>query len=132
MLTRTSTTRVLMPSRVLTLSREELSMKQGRVAMPSRVSPLPHHQDVGNITTNDVKTVHVGAKEKSAVEMYYVKSAMGKYYKTDRYLELPRHRALSPSRCPEDWMGEVIVEYPVVFPSSSTTRYGSSSEVPAS
>ena len=31
-----------MPSRVLTLSREELSMKQGRVAMPSRVSPLEY------------------------------------------------------------------------------------------
>ena len=33
---------MLMPSRVLTLSREELSMKQGRVAMPSRVCLLEY------------------------------------------------------------------------------------------
>ena len=38
---------------------------------------LPHHQDVGHIPTNDVKTVHVRAEEKfavTAVKLCYVKS----------------------------------------------------------
>ena len=70
------------------------------------------------------------AQEQSAVEMYYyVKSAMGEHDKTNRNKKLPRHRALKPSRCPEDWMGEVIVEYPVVFPRSNPTRYGNRNEV---
>ena len=35
--------------------------------------------------------------------------------KTYRNMELPRHNALMPSRCPEDCMGGDIVEGPVVF-----------------
>ena len=90
---------------------------------------------MGHIPTKDVNAVLVRAEkqfammntcEKSAEELYYAKSAAGEDYKTNRKKKLPRHRALKQSRCPEDWMGEVIVEYPVVFPSSNTTRYGSS------
>ena len=45
----------------------------------------------------------------------YVKSAVGEDKKTYRNMELPRHSALMPSRCPEDSMGGDIVEGPVVF-----------------
>merc|ERR1719318_521459 len=86
----------------------------------------PHHPDVGHIPTNYVVMVKRRAEEQVAGRNYYVKSAAGEDYKTNRKKKLPRHRALKPSRCPEDWMGEVIVEYPVVFPSSNTTRYGTS------
>jgi len=97
---------------------------------------LPHHQDVGHIPTKDVDTGHIPTNdgeeqftvmitrvEMQAEELYYAKSAAGDKYKTNRKKKLPRHRALKPSRCPEDWMGEVIVEYPVVFPSSNPARY---------
>merc|ERR1719318_2060381 len=98
-------------------------------------SSHPHHPDGGHMPTKGKKTVPVRAEEqcavmntyeRSTVVPYYMKTAGGKLYKTNRKKKLPRHRALKPSRCPEDWMGEVIVEYPVVFPSSNPTRYGSS------
>ena len=67
------------------------------------------------------------AYEKSARELYYyAKSAVVEDKKTYRYMELPRHRALSPFGCPEDCKGGDIVEVPVVFSSSTTTRYGRS------
>ena len=40
----------------------------------------------------------------------FVKSAVVESHKTNRNKELPRHKALSPSRCPEDCMGDDIVE----------------------
>ena len=64
--------------------------------------------------------------EKSAVELYDVKTTVGKKYKTIRNEELPQHRALSQSSHPEDSMGGDIVEGPVVFPLRNTTRNGSS------
>ena len=53
--------------------------------------------------------------KKSAVELYYAKSAAGEDHKTNRKTELPRHTALHPASCPEDSMGGDLVEYPVVF-----------------
>ena len=49
--------------------------------------------------------VKMKAKEQFAVELYnYVKSAV-----ENSYIPPPKQEALGPSRCPEDWMGEVIV-----------------------
>ncbi len=91
---------------------------------------LPYHPDVGHIPTNDVtageKFAMMDTYENAAVGLYYGKSAGVENDKTNRNKELPRHNALSPHRCPEDSMGGDLVEYPVVFPSSSTTRYGTS------
>ena len=79
-----------------------------------------------HIPRKDVNTVHVRAEKQFSMMNTCEKSAEELYYKTNRKKKLPRHRALKPSRCPEDWMGEVIVEYPVVFPGANPTRYGSS------
>ena len=79
---------------------------------------LPHHPDEGHIPTNDGEeqfTMMITRVEMQAEELYYAKSAVGENYKTYRNMELPRHRALMPSRCPEDCMGGDIVEGPVVF-----------------
>jgi len=90
---------------------------------------LPHHPEVGHVPTNDMTEQFAGmyAYEKSAGELYYyAKSAVVEDKKTYRYMELPRHRALSPFGCPEDCKGGDIVEVPVVFSSSTTARYGRS------
>jgi len=89
---------------------------------------LPHHTDGGHSPADDARAEEQFAKmyayENAAVEPYYAESTrVENAKKTYRYKKLPRHRALKPSRCPEDWMGEVIVEYPVVFPSSNPARY---------
>ena len=69
----------------------------------------PHHPDVGHIPTNDLRAkeqfVVMNTYERSTVELYYVKSAVGKQIKTYRNMELLRQGALSPFRCPEDCMG---------------------------
>ena len=65
----------------------------------------PHHPDVGRHPTNDVKEQFAmrNTYEKSAVELYYVKTAVGKQYEAIRNEELPQHRALSQSSYPEHY-----------------------------
>ena len=76
--------------------------------------------------TNDVKAEKqlavMTTYEKAAVELCYAESAVVKNKKTYRNMELPRHSALMPSRCPEDSMGGNIVEGPVVFPNQAFPR----------
>ena len=79
----------------------------------------PHHPDVGHLPTNDVRAEEQFARmntyENAAVELCYAESATVENDKMYRNMELLRHSALMPSRCPEDSMGGDIVEGPVVF-----------------
>lgn len=84
----------------------------------------PHHPDVGHLPTNSEEIVKGRAEEQANRRNYYAKSAVGKLYKTDRYEELPRHRALTMSDHPEDSMGGDLVEYLVVFPGAAPILRG--------
>ncbi len=80
---------------------------------------LPHHTDGGHSPADDARAeeqfARMNAYENAAVKLYYAESAVVKNDKTYRNMELPRHNALTPSRCPEDCIGGDIVEGPVVF-----------------
>ena len=89
-------------------------------------SSHPHHPDGGHIPANYAVMVKRRAEKQAARRNYYVKSAVGKQYKTNRNEELPRHRALIMTSHLEDSKGGDLVEYPVVFPSSNPARYGRS------